>query len=765
MFSEKNCRYSDKIMRKVNGILCSAVFILLSSAFAFAQEAKVSGRVSYAGSIFLHNASVQIVQLRRTTTTDKEGFYEFTNVPSGRYTFLVHIEGFSDAVKIVDVTAGANLNVDFQLQISGIREQVTVTSSGTEQSVFDSFQTVNSVGSVGIKQKASVGLGEVLEQETGVGKRSFGVGSSRPVIRGFDGDRVLVLQDGIRNGSLGSQSGDHGETSDGLTAERIEVVKGPATLLYGSNAIGGVVNVISSDENEFHEGFRGFLTGIGGTANRQGAFAGGLEYGFRNWMWRGSYGAQRTGDYQTPLGKIPNSAARANTASFSTGYYGRKAYFGGTFTSDIRRFGIPYAALFEEHHRKRAELDELPEPPDDDIDLRQRNYNFRANGGFRNFNNSFLNGIQYSFSYSDYRHKEIEIHDGEEEIGTTFDNKVFTYRSTFEQTRYKRLTGRFGFEGFSRNYQVRGAEQLIDGKIKHDSFSVFALEELGFERVKFQFGGRLENNRYRAENPAYRDRNFTGFSGAFGVNVGLWKGGAFVANYSNAFRAPALEELYNNGPHIGNVTYEIGNENLKPERANGIDISLRQFSERFRFNGDIFFYRVNNFVFLAYQDKDGDGDIDIEDGLPVAAFEQEKAEFLGFEVSAEGNFNKYFGAFVSADGVRARLIEKGLDLPRIPPARLRLGADFRVAGFNVRPEVSFVRKQNKVYPLETETAGYTLFNISGSYTFAREHYAHIFTFNAHNLTDKLYRNHLSFIKDLVPEMGRGIRFGYTFRFF
>jgi iron complex outermembrane receptor protein len=733
----------------------------------FAQDAKISGKVSYGGNIFLHNASVQIVQLRRTTATDKEGFYEFSNIPPGRYTLLVHIEGFSDAVKIIDVAAGDNLNVDFQLQISGIKEQVTITSSGTEQSVFDSFQTVNSVGSVGIKQRASISLGEVLEQETGVGKRAFGVGSSRPVIRGFDGDRVLVLQDGIRNGSIGSQSGDHGETSDGLTAERIEVVKGPATLLYGSNAIGGVVNVIGSDENEFHQGFRGFLTGIGGTTNRQGAFAGGLEYGFRDWMWRGTYGAQRTGDYQTPIGKVPNSASRANTGSFGAGYYGAKAYFGGSFTSDIRRFGIPYAALFEEHHEKLTPslLDELPEPPDEDIDLRQRSYNFRANGGFRNLNNSFLSGIQYSLNYSDYQHREIEIEDGEEEIGTTFNNKVFSYRSMFEQTKYKRLTGRFGFEGFSRNYEVSGAEQLIDGKIKHNSFSVFVLEELGFERVKFQFGGRIENNRYRAENPLYRDRNFTGFSGALGMNVGLWKGGAFVVNYSNSFRAPALEELYNNGPHIGTVTYEIGNENLKPERANGIDVSLRHFSDRFRFNGDIYFYRINNFVFLAFQDKDGDGNVDIEDGLPVAAYEQEKADFLGFELSAEGNFNKYFGAFVSADGVRARLTELSLDLPRIPPARLRFGTDFRVQGLNIRPEIAFVRKQNKVYPLETETAGYTLVNVSGSYTFAREHYAHIFTFNAFNLTDKLYRNHLSFIKNLAPEMGRGIRFGYTFRFF
>lgn len=754
-------------MSKLRNLVFSCFFAGLLAVGAFAQDARLSGKVSFGGDVFLHDASVQIVQLRRTTMTDENGFYEFTGLPAGRYTIIVHIDGFADAAKIVDIDAGGNRTVDFTMQISGVNEQVTVTSSGAEQSVFDSFQTVIPIGLTGINQRASTSLGDVLEAEVGISKRAFGVGSTRPVIRGFDGDRVLVLQDGVRNGSVGSQSGDHGETSDALTAERIEVVKGPATLLYGSNAIGGVVNVIGNDENDTHEGLRGFITGIGGTANRQGGLAGGLDYGYRNWLFRGSSSIQRTGDYQTPIGRIENSSSRSAGGTFGAGYFGKKAYAMGNFTSDIRRYGIPYAALFEEHGGKKTLLEdeELPEPPEEDIDLRLRTYNFRMNGGFRNLTGTFLSSMQYSLGYSAYRHREIEIEDGDEEVGTTFTNKTFTYRTMFEQARYQKLTGRFGFEGFSRDYRVEGAEQLIDGKVKQNSFSAYTLQEIGFDRVKFQFGGRIENNRYNADNPVYRDRSFTGFSGAVGMNVGLWKGGAFVVNYSNSFRAPALEELYNNGPHIGTVTYEIGNEDLKSERSNGIDVSLRHYSDRFRFTGDVYYYRVNNFVFLAFQDEDGDGDVDIEDGLPVARFEQENASYLGFEVGAEGSFNKYFGAFFSADAVRALLPDLDLNLPRIPQGRLRIGTDFRVSGFNVRPEISFVRKQNKTYPLETETKGYALFNVTGSYTFAREHYAHVFTFNAYNLTDRLYRNHLSFIKDLTPEMGRGIRVGYTFRFF
>ena len=744
-------------------ILKTFAFIFIFAAAAIAQNGKISGKITFGDNTPLHDASVRVVQLQRSVETDDNGNYELSDVPAGRYTLLVHLEGFSDATKIVNTVSGASITLDFKLQLDALKEQVTVTASGTEQSVFDSFQTVNSVGSTRITERASTSIGEVLENETGVAKRSFGVGSSRPVIRGFDGDRVLVLQDGVRSGSIGSQSGDHGEPIDPLVAERIEVVKGPATLLYGSNALGGVVNVIGNDENEAHEGFRGFATGVGGTADKQGAIAGGVEYGYKNWVFRGNSSAHRTGDYNTPIGKIPNSASRSNSGVFGAGYYGNKGWLNGAFTADVRRYGVPFAALFEGGGEEEG-LGELP-VVDEEIDLRLRRYNFRLSGGFRELNNSFLSGVQYNLDYTDYRHKEIERADGIDAVGTVFDNKTFSYRSLFEQSKYKSLTGRFGFEGFNREYEVNGAEQLVVGKVKHNAFSIFGLEELNFDRVKFQFGGRIENNRYRPENADLLARDFTGFSGAAGINVALWKGGAFIANYSNSYRAPALEELYNNGPHIGTVTFEIGNENLENERANGIDFSLRHVSDRFRITGDVYYYSIKNFVYFAYQDEDGDGDVDIEDGLPVARYEQANAQYFGAELSADLTFNKYIGGFISLDTVRAKLTDQDINLPRIPPARARVGLDFRYKNLSVRPEGVFVSDQNRTFPLETRTAGYGLFNVAGSYTIGREHFAHIFTFNAYNLTDKLYRNHLSLVKELIPEIGRGIRFGYTFRFF
>jgi iron complex outermembrane recepter protein len=744
--------------------LWAALFIGAASVCGFSQ-AQISGRVTYGNETPLHDVSVQIVQTRQEARTDAEGNYRFLNLSAGRYTVLVHAEGFADVARTVVVTTGTEKVENFRLDIAALREQVTVTASGTEQSVFESFQSVNSVSSARITERAGPSLGEVLDAETGINKRSFGPGSSRPVIRGFDGDRVLVLQDGLRTASLGSQSADHGEPVDPLAAERIEVVKGPGTLLYGSNALGGVVNVISNDENTAHEGVRGFATVLGNSADRQAAFASGIEYGIGKVLLRGNFGAQRAGDISTPLGRIPNSASRSHSGSGSIGYFGDKAYIAGTFFADIRRYGIPFAALFHEHDEEDEErpAGELPEV-DEEVDIRMRNRKFRLNGGFRDLSGP-VRGVQYNLDLTDYRHKEIELEGNVGTVGTTFDNDVLSYRSLFEQQRAGRLTGRFGFEGFDREYRVTGEEALINGKVDHRSFSAFALEELDFERVRFQFGGRIENNRYRPEDPALRSRSFTGFSGGAGINVGLWSGGSFVANFTHADRAPALEELYNNGPHIGNLRFEIGNEDLGRERSNGIDLALRHQSQRVRFTGDVFYYRIQNFIFLAPVDDDGDGETDEDHGLPVGRYSVGNARFVGAELNADITLNRILGAFVGFDMVRANLRETDIDLPRIPPARLRAGLDIRFGGLSLRPETLLVSRQDRIFPLETETPGYVLFNVAGSYTWARTHYAHIISFNAYNLTDKLYRNHLSFIKDLAPEPGRGIRVGYTIRFF
>lgn len=690
----------------------------------------------------VHNALVTILQLRRTEDTGEDGKYEFLNVPPGHYDVVAHLDRVPDVAQSVDVTAGGTATLDFTISLAGLQEEVTVTATGTEQLVSSSIQSVSVIGSLELAKKNPVSLGEALDQELGVTKRSFGPSTARPVIRGFDGDRVLVLEDGDRVGGLGFQSGDHAEPVDVMSVERIEVVKGPATLLYGSNAIGGVVNAVGGHDTA-HKGFNGYVTGLGSTNNWQGGGSAGFEYGTERWLLWGNAGGQKSNDYDTPAGRIPNSYSRAGNGTAGFGFFPGKGFFSFHYQYDKKRYGIPY---------NPAEAD--PEI----VFLNPRRHGFHFNGGFRDAH-TFVEGANFSVQYNDYKHSEINA--VTDEINTTFNNKSFNYRGTFDQRRAGKLTGSFGFSGLRRDYKSVGEEALTP-PTKHDSFAAYAVETLNFEHAVLQFGGRVETNRY---NPAFTeargelpDRRFTGFSGAVGLRVPVWEGGSFTANFSRSYRAPSLEELYNNGPHPGNNAFEIGDASLRRELGNGLDFGFRQSSKRVRAEANGFFYHIDDFVFLAPTGN-------FEEGLIEAEYRQGASRYAGVEAQLNVALSENVWLNLGSDYVNAKLTETGTPLPRIPPLRGRVGIEWRHKNLTLNPEVVMVKDQNRLFPTETRTAGYALFNLSGSYLIARQHYAHIITFNAFNLGDRLYRNHLSFIKDFAPEIGRGVRVTYTIRYF
>jgi iron complex outermembrane receptor protein len=728
--------------RALFSIISSIILLAGVPAAALAQQGgTLRGKVVYSeGDSPLHSVVVQITQLKRKVETDENGVYEFTDVPPGNYSVVAHMEGFPDAAQTVTVTAGGAAMLDFTMRLTGVKEQVTVTASGSEQSTFDALQSVSSVDSLQILERASTSLGEVLDGEPGVAKRSFGPGNSRPVIRGFDGDRVLVSTDGVRVGSLASQSGDHGEPIDPLTVERIEVVKGPATLLYGSNAIGGIVNAISGHDEGSHPGVRGYLSTVGGFNNAQAGLSGGFEFGTKNWSFWGNGSGQRTGDYDAggDFGTVHNTFTRSGEGIVGFGHFSGKTFFTTNYSYYQSKYGIPL------------------DPADDEVrDLTLRRHDIRVKGGYRDADN-FLSGLQVSFDYSDYQHQELV----DDAVGTTFKNHVFSYRGVFDQQRRGNLTGSFGVEGYRRGYETVGDEILVNGRVVLNNFSAFGLEELNYERVKFQFGGRVENNRYRtAPGSGLPDRDFTGFSGAAGMRINLWNNGAFVANYTHSYRAPALEELYNNGPHDGTLLFEVGNPALRPETSDGIDLSLRHQAEKFHAEANVYYYNLKNFVFLAPR-----GVVEPTSGLEFGDYLQGDSRFVGTEVNFERQLHPKLWFSGGVDYVNAEL-KTGQPLPRIPPLRGRLGMDARFDNISIRPELILASDQSRVFTNETRTAGYGTFNLSGSYTIPRTHYAHVFSVVAYNLNNKFYLNHISVIKDLSPEIGRGVRFTYTVRFF
>jgi iron complex outermembrane receptor protein len=306
-------------------------------------------------------------------------------------------------------------------------------------------------------------------------------------------------------------------------------------------------------------------------------------------------------------------------------------------------------------------------------------------------------------------------------------------------------------------------EEALAPPTKQNSFALFGLEKVNFERVSLQFGGRFEHAGMKPEQGVVDrptpDRSFNGASVSIGTRISTWAGGAFLANYNHSYRARSLEELYNEGPHPGNATFEVGDPNLKSERGDGFDLSLRHSAERVRAEVNYFYYHIKDFVFLAPTGEE-------EDGLPVADYLAGTTRYTGSEARLDVGLHPNLWLLTGLDYVNAELTDSGTPLPRIPPLRGHVGFELMYKGLRVAPQIIMAKDQNRIFDNETRTAGYTIFNINASYSFATGlHAGQTISVTTFNLGDRLYRNHLSFIKDLAPEIGRGVRVSYTVRFF
>ena len=687
----------------------------------------------------VRNALVTIAELKRSALTDANGEFEFVAVPPGKYELIAHLDRVPDVVKSIEVDAGV-FTVSFELTVAPVSEQVTITASGSIESLGASYQAVNSASALELAQKNTVSLGEALDNQTGIAKRSFGPGSGRPVVRGFDGDRILVLQDGLRTGSIASQSADEAEPIDVLALDRIEIVRGPATLLYGSNAIGGVVNAISASD-VFQQGWSGYLTTFAGSGNQQMGASAGFRFGIRAFMFFANGGSQKAGDYRTSIGNVRNSYARGGDFSGGFGWFPRKGWLTFSSSLDARRHGVPVRA------------DEL------DLEyLKERRRSFDLKGGLRDLD-GFVRNINFGVRHNSYRVREFEFETDENvtELDSLATNRNFNYFANFDHRRRGRFSGTFGLSGFTRDYESVG-EEAPAPHTKQNSFAAYALERVDLERLGLQFGARVEKNGYKPEGNL-RSRNFIGFSGSAGTRLRLWTDGAIVANYQHSFRAPALEELYNHGPHPGILVFDIGNPELKAEQADGMDLSLRHNSRRLRIDSGVYYYAFRNFVFPALT-----GAMDTGSGLPIVDYDQGRARYVGAEASVEGEVLPTLWLTGRMDYTRATLTDLKQSLPRIPPLRATVGLDWRRNAFSLRPELLLVNRQSRVYLNETPTAGYAVFNLSASYTFATARTAHVVSVSVYNMSDALYRNHLSFIKEFAPEIGRNLRVSYTMRF-
>jgi iron complex outermembrane recepter protein len=705
-------------------LACLAFLFLAVAAPAATIEVKVSDPDGKA----LGGAAVSLVPSRQEVQTGDDGLARFDNVAPGAYDVAVRLTGFAPSRTDIKVVEGAPLSVPITLAIGHFSESVTVGPNGRD--TFESYQPASVLGGEDLQQRLGSTLGATLANEPGVNVRTFGSGNARPVVRGLDNDRVLILENGARTGDLSSQSADHGVTLDPATATQIEVVRGPATLLYGSSAIGGVVNLVSDEiATKPLESVHGAFTAQGASADENAGIAGNLSGGNGTLAWRVNGSAQRTGEYDTPEGKVPNSQSNSKSGGGSLAYTGEDGFLGASYQYIDTRYGVPFVEEGETTlHPRRSR-----------IDLRGERRNL---GGL-------ISGIKFQGGFRDYKHDEIE---GSGEIATSFKNQVTEGNLYLNHRPVGALTGTFGVRGEHRDYSAAGEEALAPPTTQN-TYSGFVYEELAYRHLSIQVGGRLDRTSLDpdgsvVERPDVPKRDFTNLSASVGV-LGYLRDDLTVAlNLARAARNPSLEELYNLGPHAGNFAFEIGDPNLPTEVAYGADLSLRYRTSRFSGEGTAFINSIDQFIF-PFQTGE------VEEGLPVVTFTSADSRFTGFEGHLDAGLTQALWLILGGDAVRGELRDGGGALPRIPPYHKQI---------HVEGEVKNVGKQTRVYGAETPTGGYTVVNFHASYQVTSGHAVHTVTVRADNVGDELYRNHLSYIKDLAPEMGRSFRLVYGVRF-
>lgn len=626
-------------------------------------------------------------------------------------------------------------------------------------------------------------IGETLARQPGVSATSFGPNASRPILRGFQGERVRVLTDGIGAFDVSNTSVDHAVAINPLLAERIEVVRGPSALLFGSSAIGGVVNVLDAriprvvPEEAVH------LEAIGsyGSAADERTASGAVDLPVGDKLVLhadGSYsksGNLDTGGYilspalraealasgdpeiEEPgdlKGKLPNSASRTWTAGAGASLITDGGNLGVSVSRYDSLYGVPnrYSVELEDHDHE----EEHHEHGDVRIDMRQTRVDVRGEvrmGGF-------LDSLRVRAGFADYRHDELEETG---EIGTTFRAEGWEGRAELVQADRGGWKGALGAQLMLRNMSIVGEEKFLP-RNETQQYGLFTVQDYQSGPLKVEAGARIERSNLSAAadadigNPGL-ERRFTTFSGSAGASYAVLPQWRLGVNISRSARAPSAEELFANGPHAGTQSFEVGGPSLKSERSWGAELFVRHQGENASLELSAFKSWFSNYI-----DQIATGAV--ADELPVYQYVQGRARYWGVEAQGSATLASFGDWVLSADAladyVRATLSDVG-PAPRIPPLRLLGGLELKQGDvWALRGEVEHATRQDRVAANETPTAAYTLANLAVQWMPLGDRIT--LTVAANNLFDVAARRHASFLKDHAPLAGRDIRLSVRTRF-
>jgi len=589
-----------------------------------------------------------------------------------------------------------------------------------------------------LNESRAATLGDTVAKLPGVQTSNFGAGVGRPIIRGLDGARVGVLSGGLATQDVSTISQDHAVTVEPFLADQIEVLKGPATLLFGSGAIGGVVNVVDGRiaESALNETLSGRAEVRYDTVNegRTGMMrvdamgAGGKLVLHADGVYRDQ------DDYETPIGKQINSFVRTRTGALGASMVGDDGFLGFSVSRYHTKYGNPGEPGDPSAGERGVSLDMLQN-------------RFELKGGVkREF--AIFDGLRASFAHTDYEHTEFEG----AEVGTVFYNDADEGRIELTHKPFGNWIGAVGVQVSDRTFEAIGEEAFVP-RTTTKSRGFFITERATWDALQLDLGARID--RIDTDPDGFAAREFTPVSLSAGALWNFNDAWRLSLNLDRAERAPAEEELFADGPHVATASFEIGDATLRKERANQVELGLHYHGGRFDAKGSIYRTRFDGFIYLFETGL-------IEDDLPVRQWTQDDARFRGFEGEViahlldrdEGKLDlRVFG-----DHVRAEF-DGGDNVPRIVPSRL--GADLRWETQSWRASIGAVRysKQDDVAFNESTTDGYTLVDAHFAYHWDSDTLGWEVFLDGNNLTDQEARVHTSFLKDNVVLPGRGVALG------
>lgn len=690
---------------------------------------------------------------------------------------------FSKSVLTLSISAIVSTSIWAEDTNDQVQKLGTLTFSAhpLEQSSAD-FGVVDQTVSSEKLQQGGTTLGEVLKDELGIRSNSFGAGSSRPVIRGQEGARVKVTQNGTESMDVSSLSPDHAVTIDPQLAQNIEVIRGPSTLLYGAGSVGGLINVTDTKiptqmpENgyEGNVGVR-YNTGNDETLANAGLTIGlgsnvalrveGLTRDANNYIAPNYVVTEDHGDHShsIPERRVGSTFSNSDNVNIGLSWIGERGFAGISYSNRQDQYGLPgHSHEYESCHLHGDHLhcgdhDDGDDHSDHDdehahaesdpwIDLKTERYDFRSelNDPFAGFKK-----LRVQASYTDYQHDEIE--DGTSM--TTFNSQGYEGRIELVHNPIAGWEGVLGLQGSQQKLDITGEEAILAPN-KTQKYSVFGLEHKQWNDLHFELGARLDHQKIDIDS-IQKDFDGNAFSYSGAVN---WE---FKPNYklslvgSHQERLPLAQELYADGGHFATNTYELGNEDLSKEKSNNVELGLHYDDEKLSYHVHLYHNWFDNYIYAKTLDQ--------YKNFRLIEYSQNEAKFYGTEAEVAYQFSPIYKVGLFGDYVRGKI--DGDNAPRVPAGRLgtKVNAEFD-DHWSGSAEYAHVFKQDDIASYETDTQGYNMVNVGVAYKhpMSGKQEARVF-FNANNLLDETVYEHSSFLST-IPQIGRNFVMGVNFTF-